>query len=96
MLCNVIRRSSLAAEPLSCTAMKITHIENYPTRILLMPARLMITALGRHTESLYLLARVGADAGTEGVGEATVMPAWSGGTVWEALKTIDPDAQLSL
>jgi muconate cycloisomerase len=63
---------------------KITHVETYPVRIPLKPARHMLTALGRHTESSYLLVRVGTDAGLEGVGEATVMPNWSGETVWGA------------
>ena len=78
--------------------MKITHIETYPVRIPLRPERHMITALGRHTESLYLLVRVGTDASIEGVGEATVMPTWSGETVWgsraliEQMKTRAPSA----
>jgi L-alanine-DL-glutamate epimerase-like enolase superfamily enzyme len=69
--------------------MKITHIETYPVRIPLKPARHMLTALGRHTESLYLLVRVGTDSGIEGVGEATVMPTWSGETVWGARALIE-------
>src|SRR5579875_3825168 len=70
-------------------AMKITHIETYPVRIPLKPARHMITALGKHTESQYLLVRVGTDAGIEGAGEATVMPTWSGETVWGARALIE-------
>ena len=62
--------------------MKITHVEVIPVRIPVKPARHMVTALGRHTESKYLLVRVGTDIGIEGVGEATVMPLWSGETVW--------------
>lgn len=69
--------------------MKITHIETYPVRIPLKPARHMITALGKHTESLYLLVRVGTDAGIEGAGEATVMPTWSGETIWSARALIE-------
>jgi muconate cycloisomerase len=49
----------------------------------------MITALGRHTESLYLLVRLGTDAGIEGAGEATVMPIWSGESVWGAQALIE-------
>jgi L-alanine-DL-glutamate epimerase-like enolase superfamily enzyme len=64
--------------------MKITHVEVIPIRIPLKPSRHMVTALGWHTESKYLLVRVGTDAGIEGVGEATVMPNWSGETVWGA------------
>jgi muconate cycloisomerase len=68
---------------------KITHIETFPVRIPLKPSRHMITALGKHTESLYLLVRLGTDAGIEGVGEATVMPTWSGETVWGARALIE-------
>jgi muconate cycloisomerase len=68
---------------------KITHVETYPVRIPLKPGRHMITALGRHTESSYLLVRVGTDAGLEGVGEATVMPNWSGETVWGARALVE-------
>jgi L-alanine-DL-glutamate epimerase-like enolase superfamily enzyme len=69
--------------------MKITHVEVIPIRIPLKPARHMVTALGWHTESKYLLVRVGTDAGIEGVGEATVMPNWSGETVWGAKAILD-------
>ncbi len=69
--------------------MRITHVETYPVRIPLKPARHMITALGRHTESLYLLVRVGTDAGIDGVGEATGSPTWSGETVWGARALVE-------
>jgi L-alanine-DL-glutamate epimerase-like enolase superfamily enzyme len=68
---------------------KITHIETYPVRIPLKPQRRMISALGRHTESDYLLVRVVIDSGIEGAGEATVMPRWSGETVWGAQFVVD-------
>lgn len=71
------------SEPHRC-AMKITHVETYPIRIPLKPARHMITALGMHTESLYMIVRVGTTSGIEGIGEATVMPTWSGETLWGA------------
>src|SRR5579884_1506613 len=69
--------------------MKITHVETFPVRIPLLPARHMFTALGTHTESRYVLVRLGTDAGIDGVGEATVMPTWSGETVWGAQALID-------
>jgi muconate cycloisomerase len=69
--------------------MKITHVETYPVRIPLKPARHMLTALGRHTESRFLLVRLGTDAGIDGVGEATVMPTWSGETVWGAKALVE-------
>jgi muconate cycloisomerase len=69
--------------------MKITHVEVIPVRIPLLPARHMVTSLGWHTESKYLLVLVGTDVGIEGIGEATVMPLWSGETVWGAQAVID-------
>jgi len=69
--------------------MKITHVETYPVRIPLKPIRQMKSSLGEHKVSDYLLVRLGTDAGVEGVGEATVMPRWSGETVWSAKALID-------
>ena len=61
--------------------MRITMIEAIPVRIPLKPERRMISALGRHEVSDFLVVRVETDAGIEGVGEATVTPRWSGETV---------------
>jgi len=70
-------------------SMRITHVESYAVRIPLKPARRMITALGQHNVSDYVLVRLGTDQGIEGAGEATVMPIWSGETVWGAKAVID-------
>jgi muconate cycloisomerase len=69
--------------------MKITHVESYPVRIPLKPIRQMKSSLGEHKVSDYLLVRLLTDAGIEGVGEATVMPRWSGETVWSAKALVD-------
>lgn len=69
--------------------MKIQAIETYPVRIPLKPARRMISALGQHVESQFLVVRVLTDTGLEGVGEATVTPRWSGETVWGAKAMVD-------
>src|SRR5947209_1666816 len=69
--------------------MKITHVETHAVRIPLVPAKYMITALGKHTESPYLLVRLGTDAGIDGAGEATATPNWSGETVWGTKAIID-------
>src|SRR5262245_63606828 len=69
--------------------MRITQIESIPVRIPLKPERRMISALGQHVVSEYVLVRLGTDAGIEGVGEATVMPRWSGETVWGTKALID-------
>lgn len=42
----------------------------------------MISALGHHDASEFVIVRLITDDGIEGVGEATVTPRWSGETVW--------------
>ena len=69
--------------------MKITSVETYPVQIPLKPERLMISSLGEHAVSRYLLVRVLTDEGIEGAGEATVSPRWSGETVWGAQAVVD-------
>ncbi len=69
--------------------MKITSIETFPVRVPLVPSHRMISALGRHEVSQYVLTRVETDAGLVGAGEATVLPRWSGETVWGAKAIID-------
>jgi muconate cycloisomerase len=69
--------------------MKITRIETYPVTISIKPERRMISALGQHTVSRYVLVRVLTDADIEGAGEATVIPRWSGETVWGTQALID-------
>lgn len=69
--------------------MKITKITSYPVRIPLKPEYHMISALGQHQVSEYLIVRVETDADIDGVGEATVMPRWSGETVWSAQAMVD-------
>jgi muconate cycloisomerase len=64
--------------------MQITRIEAIPVRIPLKPERRMVSALGKHDVSDFVLVRLGTDLGIEGVGEATVTPRWSGETVWGA------------
>jgi len=69
--------------------MKIIGIESYPVRVPLKPERQMSSSLGQHIVSEYLLVRVLTDEGTEGAGEATVMPRWSGETVYSAQGLVD-------
>lgn len=69
--------------------MKITKVKTFPVRIPLKPEYRMVSALGSHEVSEYLLVRIETDSGIEGVGEATVMPRWSGETVWSAQAIID-------
>ena len=69
--------------------MQIARIETIPVRIPLKPERRMISALGRHEVSEFLLVRVITDLGVEGWGEATVTPRWSGETCRGAKAIID-------
>ncbi len=69
--------------------MKITRIETYPVEIPIKPERRMISSLGQHTVSRYLLVRVLTDAGIEGAGEATTTARWSGETVWGAQALVE-------
>jgi L-alanine-DL-glutamate epimerase-like enolase superfamily enzyme len=69
--------------------MRIARIEAIPVRIPLKPARRMISALGRHDVSDFVVVRIQTDDGLEGVGEATVTPRWSGETVWGARAMIE-------
>jgi muconate cycloisomerase len=68
--------------------MRIQSVEALPLRIPLKPAFCMVSALGRHDRSDYVLVRLSADNGAEGFGEATVMPRWSGETVAGAMAII--------
>lgn len=69
--------------------MHIAAIESFPVRIPLKSDHRMISALGRHDESQFVVVRVLADSGLEGAGEATATPRWSGETVWGVKAMID-------
>lgn len=69
--------------------MRITRIVSHAVQIPLKPERRMISALGQHTVSRYVIVRVETDAGVDGVGEATVTERWSGETVWGTKALID-------
>jgi len=69
--------------------MQIARIETIPVRIPLKPERRMISALGRHDVSEFLLVKVVSSNGLQGWGEATVTPRWSGETCLGARAMID-------
>lgn len=69
--------------------MKITAIESFAVRIPLKPECRMITALGVHDVSDYVIVRVRTDAGIDGAGEATCSVLWSGETVWSVQALIE-------
>ena len=69
--------------------MHIASIETHPVRIALKAAYRMISALGKHEESRYVLVRLLTDNGIEGAGEASATVRWSGETVWGVQALID-------
>ncbi len=69
--------------------MQVATIEATPVRIPLRPERRMISALGRHEVSQFVVVRLTTDNGLTGAGEATVTPRWSGETVWGACAMIE-------
>lgn len=69
--------------------MKIQSLEAFCVRIPLKPERRMISALGRHDFSEFVLVRLTTNEGLIGAGEATVTPRWSGETVWGAAAIIE-------
>ena len=68
--------------------MKIQSIETTCPTIPLKPAYHMITALGQHVDSTYVVLRLLTDNGIEGFGEATVAVRWSGETPAGAVEVI--------
>src|SRR5438874_8879277 len=69
--------------------MQIAAIETHPVRVPLKPAYRMISALGRHDESQFVLVKLLTDTGLEGAGEATATVRWSGETVWGVQAVIE-------
>jgi L-Ala-D/L-Glu epimerase len=71
------------------TAIRIAAIETHPVRVSLKADHRMISALGRHDESRFVLVRLLTDTGLEGAGEASITVRWSGETVWGVQAVID-------
>ena len=69
--------------------MRISRVEAIPVEIPLRAERRMISALGHHDVSRFVLVKVTSECGLTGVGEATVTPRWSGETVWGAAAMIE-------
>jgi L-Ala-D/L-Glu epimerase len=69
--------------------MRIAALETHPIRIPLKPAYRMISALGRHEQSHFVLVRLLTDDGLEGAGEASITVRWSGETPWGTQALID-------
>jgi muconate cycloisomerase len=58
--------------------MRITHIDTTIVTATIDPEIMIISSLGSHRLSRYVLVTVHTDEGIAGLGEATVMPGWSG------------------
>src|SRR5437762_12481424 len=69
--------------------MQIKSLETFAVRVALKPEYRMISALGRHDVSEFVLVRLLTDNGLEGAGEATATVRWSGETVWGVQAVID-------
>jgi len=69
--------------------MKITALEPHAVRIPLKPDHRMVSALGRHDESQFVLVRLLTDAGLEGAGEASITVRWSGETIWSVAALVE-------
>src|SRR5262249_36994785 len=69
--------------------MKIASLETHAVRVPLKAAYRMISALGRHEESRFVLVRLVTEDGLEGAGEASITVRWSGETVWGTQALID-------
>jgi L-alanine-DL-glutamate epimerase-like enolase superfamily enzyme len=69
--------------------MKITAIETQPVSIGVKPELSIVSSLGAHRVSPYVIVTVRDDAGNIGFGEATVMHLWSGETQDGAIAAIN-------
>ncbi len=69
--------------------MHITAVETFPVEVPLKRERWMVSSLGEHKVSRYLLVRMLTDSDIEGAGEATVTARWSGESVWTAHSMIE-------
>jgi len=58
--------------------MKITAVEAIPVNVVFRPALAIVSAAGEHRISRYVIVLVRTDEGFSGVGEADVVPVWSG------------------
>lgn len=68
--------------------MKIRSVQTQPVSIPTRPEFSIVSAAGEHRISRYVVVMVRTDEGTAGIGEATVMPVWSGETQAGALAAI--------
>lgn len=68
--------------------MKIVSLETFPVDIPTLPEFSIVSSLGEHRISRYVLVAIATSEGLVGYGEATVMPIWSGETQAGAIAAI--------
>lgn len=69
--------------------MHITHIDTTIVTATINPEIMIVSSLGSHRLSRYVLVTIRTDEGITGLGEATVMPGWSGETPEGACAVIE-------
>jgi muconate cycloisomerase len=68
--------------------MKITGLRLFPITLTVRPEYYIVTSIGAHAVSRYVIVAIDTDEGVSGWGEATVVPLWSGETQGSALALI--------
>src|SRR5262245_16424207 len=68
--------------------MKITGLRIFPITLTVRPEYYIVTSIGTHAISRYVVVAIDTDEGVSGWGEATVVPLWSGETQGSALALI--------
>jgi len=68
--------------------LKIVSVETFPVDIPTRPEFTIVSSLGEHRVSRYVLVAIHTSDGLTGYGEATVMPIWSGETQAGAIAAI--------
>jgi muconate cycloisomerase len=68
--------------------MKITGLRLFPITLTVRPEYYIVTSIGAHAVSRYVIVAIDTDEDITGWGEATVVPLWSGETQGSALALI--------
>jgi muconate cycloisomerase len=67
---------------------KIAAVEGFPVSIVVRPDLAIVSAAGEHRVSRYVIVVVRTDEGLSGIGEANVVPVWSGESQTSAVAAI--------
>jgi muconate cycloisomerase len=69
--------------------MKVTRVEASPIRATVRSDIAIVSSLGMHVDSQYVMVRIETDTGISGLGEASVTAIWSGETQPGTIAVID-------